>query len=77
MVPDIIITDLQMPKMTGFELIRAVRANPRIASIPIVALASKQVAINPAENHADYAICKDIDSEEQLQTALAAALKTP
>jgi CheY-like chemotaxis protein len=47
MVPDIIITDLQMPKMTGFELIRAVRANPRIASIPIVALASKQVAIPP------------------------------
>jgi YesN/AraC family two-component response regulator len=28
MVPDIIITDLQMPKMTGFELIRAVRAQP-------------------------------------------------
>ena len=33
--PDIIITDMQMPKMSGSELISAVRSEPALASIPI------------------------------------------
>jgi len=74
--PDIIITDIQMPRMSGVELISAVKNDPRTAQIPIVALSSLQCgAKGPAEDaRADFSILKDIDIEAQLESALAAAL---
>jgi CheY-like chemotaxis protein len=36
--PDLVLTDLAMPGMDGFALIRAVRADARWASLPLVAL---------------------------------------
>ncbi len=39
--PDLIITDLLMPVMDGFEFIRHVRAMPTLAGIPIIILSAK------------------------------------
>ena len=36
--PDIILMDIQMPKVTGLEAIARIRANPSLANIPIIAL---------------------------------------
>lgn len=74
--PDIIITDIQMPRMSGVELISAVKNDPRTAQIPIVALSSLQCgAKGPAQDaRADFSILKDIDIEAQLESTLAAAL---
>jgi two-component system chemotaxis response regulator CheY len=38
--PVIIFTDLQMPGMGGVAMIRAIRANPDLAHIPVVAISS-------------------------------------
>ena len=35
--PELILTDLMMPVMDGFELIRALRSDPRTADLPVVA----------------------------------------
>jgi CheY-like chemotaxis protein len=35
-VPDVLITDVEMPGMDGFELTRHVRQNPRTAHIPVI-----------------------------------------
>lgn len=74
---DIIITDMQMPKMDGSQLIDALKAKPETARIPIVILAGKRSGGDAAEQRADYVIYKDIDIETQLQKALVAALGDP
>jgi CheY-like chemotaxis protein len=38
--PDLVVTDLMMPVMDGFELIRRLRADPATAGIPILSLSS-------------------------------------
>ena len=79
-LPDLIVTDLMMPKMTGSELITAVKANPRMARIPVVVLAGRRSASEmKPEGRADCVIFKDIDIEEQLGKALEMMLgqKTP
>ena len=74
-LPDLIVTDLMMPKMTGSELISAVKANPRMSHIPVVVLAGRRSASEmKPEGRADYVIFKDIDIEEQLIKALALTL---
>jgi CheY-like chemotaxis protein len=72
--PDIIITDMQMPKMSGSEFISALKARPDTANIPIVILAGRQSGFSEKEKRANYAIFKDIDIESQLQIALSTAL---
>jgi CheY-like chemotaxis protein len=74
--PDIIITDMQMPKMSGSELITAVKGDSRTANIPIVIVASKQSGVEPKEERANFTIFKDINIEEQLGKALQAVLGT-
>lgn len=39
-VPDLIITDLMMPSMTGFDLVYMIRDNPRTAKVPIIVLSA-------------------------------------
>jgi CheY-like chemotaxis protein len=73
-LPDIIITDIQMPTMSGSELITAVKSNPVLAAIPIVIVASKQSGFEHTEKRANYTIFKDIDIEDQLIKALQVVL---
>jgi len=40
--PDLLITDIMMPGMSGIELIRAVRANPKFADMTIIAVSGAQ-----------------------------------
>jgi CheY-like chemotaxis protein len=72
--PDIIITDMQMPKMTGTEFITALKAQPETADIPIVIVAGKNSGFDAQEQRANFAIFKDIDIEAQLTKALEALL---
>lgn len=72
--PHLIITDMQMPRMSGSEFITALKADQRTASIPIVILAGRQSGFQESEKRANYAIFKDIDIESQLTIALSAAL---
>jgi CheY-like chemotaxis protein len=72
--PDLVVTDIQMPKMSGTELISALKGNPQTAGIPIVIVAGRQSGFEKTETRANYAIFKDIDIEEQLAKALEATL---
>lgn len=73
--PSILVTDLEMPKMSGGELIAALKKKPATSGIPIVILAGKKSgAPVPEEGSANFVIYKDIDIEVQLQRVLEATL---
>ena len=72
--PQIIITDMQMPKMSGSELITALKREPSTADIPIVIVAGKQSGFDRTEKRANFTIFKDIDIEGQLASALQSLL---
>lgn len=73
-VPDLIITDMQMPKMSGSELITILKSLPETASIPVVILAGKQSGFENTEKRHNFTIFKDIDIETQLAKALKTLL---
>jgi len=70
--PDLIVTDLEMPEMTGGELIRELKARPETADIPIIILTGNHNGAATAGTEAEVVIYKDIDIEEQLEKAIAA-----
>ena len=72
--PDIVVTDMQMPKMDGSELITALKSQATTKNIPIVIVAGRQSGFENTEKRADFAIFKDIDIEAQLAKALEALL---
>ena len=39
--PDLILMDVRMPRMTGYEACRAIKANPSLKDIPVVFLSAK------------------------------------
>ena len=70
---NIILTDLEMPKMNGRELIRALKASPSTADIPVVVLTRKRY--KPEETAlpgADHVIFKEGDIGPQLEKVLKA-----
>jgi CheY-like chemotaxis protein len=72
--PGLIVTDMQMPKMSGSELITALKANPETAKIPIIIVAGRASGFDETEKRANFAIYKDIDIQDQLEKALDAVM---
>ncbi len=68
--PDLIVTDIDMPKMSGPELIAALKDKAETACIPIIIVSSHKIELEAHKHHANFAISKDINVEEQLGRAL-------
>ena len=75
--PDLIVTDMQMPKMSGSELITALKAKPETAAIPIIIVAGRSSGFDESEKRANFTIYKDIDIEAQLGKALDTLFRKP
>ena len=56
-LPDVMLVDIEMPRMDGFDLTRAVRADPRLRAIPIVMITSRT-----ADKHRNYALSLGVDA---------------
>ena len=70
MLPDLIVTDMQMPTMSGGELITALKNKPETADVPIIIVAGRASGFDISEKRAQFAIYKDIDIDAQLAKAL-------
>ena len=50
-MPDVIISDIEMPRMDGFDLVRNIRADKRLSALPVIMITSRT-----AEKHRNYAL---------------------
>ncbi|GAB1392067.1 hypothetical protein MASR1M60_02300 [Rhodocyclaceae bacterium] len=68
--PDVILADIEMPRMDGFELVRHLRADPQLAHLPVIMITSRiadkhrQVALELGVRH--Y-LGKPYDEDELLR----------
>lgn len=49
-LPDLVLSDIEMPRMDGFDLVRNMRADARLAGLPVIMITSRI-----AQKHRDYA----------------------
>ena len=70
--PDLIVTDMQMPQMTGSELITALKSKPETSNVPIVVITGRASGFAEGDKRANFAVSKDIDVDRQLEKALTA-----
>ena len=69
--PDIVVTDYQMPRLTGLELIEKLRANPQTASIPVIMLTARGFAIEDQQKESlgiSACLSKPFSPREVFQT---------
>jgi chemosensory pili system protein ChpA (sensor histidine kinase/response regulator) len=50
-LPDVILSDVEMPRMDGFEFVRSLRADPAFKHVPVIMITSRT-----AEKHRQYAM---------------------
>jgi len=75
-LPDLIISDIRMPGMDGYQLVRNLRSNARTRLVPIVFLSAKDETADRIEGFrtgVDAYVTKPFDSEE-LATVVASIL---
>lgn len=75
--PDLILLDVMLPKLDGFEVCRRLKANPRTAAIPIIMLTAKSEEIDKVlglELGADDYIAKPFSMRE-LMAGIKAVLR--
>ncbi len=71
---DLIISDIDMPRMNGIEMIEKVRGEDKFAQLPIIVVSykdrveDKQAALTAGAN--EYVVKSEFDTEEMIQTIL-------
>jgi two-component system alkaline phosphatase synthesis response regulator PhoP len=68
--PDIIVTDFQMPVMTGLELVEKIRQNEETKDIPVILLTARNFAISKEQEqdlHISGCISKPFSPRELLE----------
>ncbi|MGH8470687.1 MAG: hybrid sensor histidine kinase/response regulator, partial [Gammaproteobacteria bacterium] len=78
-LPDVILLDIEMPRMDGFDLTRKLKQNPRTARVPIIMITSRA-----AEKHRRHALGLGVDAflgkpyvEQQLLDHIAGFVQRP
>lgn len=68
-LPDIIVLDVMMPKVDGFEVLRRIRESDRTTNLPVILLTAKSATEDVWEGWrrgVDYYMTKPFDVEELL-----------
>ena len=69
--PDLVLLDLNLPKMDGRQVLEAIKGDPVLRRIPVVVLTSSQAEADIARSydlHANCYMCKPVDLDQFLET---------
>jgi len=69
--PDLILLDLNLPKMDGREVLHSIKEHPDLRRIPVVILTSSQAEsdiVKSYDLHANCYMCKPVDLSRFLET---------
>ena len=72
--PDLILMDIQLPEIDGYDATRRIKANPALAGIPIIAVTS--YALSGDEAKARAAGCDDYVTKPYSPRALIAKVRS-
>jgi CheY-like chemotaxis protein/anti-sigma regulatory factor (Ser/Thr protein kinase) len=79
--PDLIILDLMMPEVDGFQVLEQIRAVPHTATIPVLVLTARELTPEDrtrlAHNHIQQLVQKGSLNREELATCVRRLLRTP
>jgi CheY-like chemotaxis protein len=79
-MPDVVLTDIALPRMDGLELTRHLKADPRYRHLPVVALTASAMKGDEArilEAGCDAYIAKPIDTRTLTAQILRVLARTP
>jgi CheY-like chemotaxis protein len=65
--PDLILLDLNLPRMNGFEVLNAIKEDPDLKRIPVVVLTTSQAEQDIIQSYNQYAnayVTKPVDLEQ-------------
>jgi signal transduction histidine kinase/AraC-like DNA-binding protein len=76
--PDLVILDLMMPEMDGFEVLAQMRADARTRQVPVVILSSRQLSLADIKRLEQYSAVtlrsKDVSTQEEIAASVHQAL---
>lgn len=61
-VPDLVLLDLQLPRINGGDVLKFIRTNPKLKAVPVVILSTNSIVDVPHEpylEHADRQLIKE------------------
>jgi two-component system response regulator len=70
--PAVVLLDLKLPRLNGLDVLKAVRADPRTAHLPVVILTSSAEEtdrLTAYEHHANSYVQKPVDAEQGIEAA--------
>jgi CheY-like chemotaxis protein len=68
--PDLVLLDLNLPRMDGREVLQAIKSDPELASIPVVILTTSEAeedVLRSYSLHANAYVTKPVDFERFIQ----------
>ena len=70
-IPDLVLLDLNLPRMDGREVLATMKQDPQLKRIPVVILTSSEAEsdiVKSYELHANCYMCKPVDLTRFLET---------
>lgn len=75
--PDLIVTDISMPGISGLDLIRLIKSNKRLRNIPVVAMSAvERKQLNRARELGAIAVCQKPVEFDQLFALIVSVIST-